>query len=176
MGRTRNALQQLVNNMRLEKKIAIALLALALCMVSACASIRSQPNSNRAVEDEVPTISFCKLLQNPEQFHQKVVRVTAIYENGFEKSYLYDLNCKSQERGGQPVVWVGRDKSFVRNGESEEAKQNRMISGFGRWSVTVVGRFIWARDPERFGHLGCCRYEFDFVRIEKSEKLPDKKP
>ena len=68
------------------------------------------------------------------------------------------------------------DKSFVHNGDSEEAKQNKLISGFGQWSITAVGRFIRAKEPERFGHLGCCKFEFELIRIEKAERLPDKKP
>ena len=152
---------------------SVAVASLAICF-SACTTIRSQTNSNGRVEDEVPTITACKLVANAERFDQKVVRVIGIYDNGFERSYLYDLDCNIGDRGRQPV-WVGRDQSFVVKGESEETKKNRMISGFGRWRVTVVGRFVRAKAPERFGHMGCCQYKFDFMRIEKSEKLPDKK-
>ena len=155
--------------------IVVLLASMLFLMVSACTVIRSQTNSNRLDEGEVPAVTVCQLIQNPERFHQKVVRVTAIYENSFEMSYLHDSNCKTEERGGQPEIWVGFDKLFVRKGESEEAKKNQTISGSGFWSVTAVGRFLRAEGPERFGHLGCCRYEFDFIRIEKSEKLPDKK-
>lgn len=151
----------------------VAITLLAIC-ISACTTIRSQTNSKSGVEDEVPTITACKLVENAERFDQKVVRVIGVYDNGFERSYLYDLECKTGERDRQPV-WVGRDQSFVVKGESEEAKKNRTISGFGRWRVTVVGRFVKAKAPERFGHMGCCQYKFDFMRIEKSEPLPAKK-
>ena len=151
---------------------SIAVASFAIC-ISSCTTIRSQTNSNRRVEDEVPTFTVCKLLENAERFDQKVVRVIGVYDNGFERSYLYDSDCKTAERGGP--VWVGRDQSFVVKGESEEAKKNRMISGFGRWQVTVVGRFVKAKAPQRFGHMGCCQYKFDFIRIEKSEQLPAKK-
>jgi hypothetical protein len=147
--------------------------SLAICF-SACTTIRSQTNSNSRVEDEVPTITACKLVENAERFDQKVVRVIGIYDNGFERSYLYDLDCNIGDRGRQPV-WVGRDKSFVVKGETDEAKMNRTISGFGRWRVTVVGRFVRAKAPGRFGRMGCCQYEFDFMRIEKSEQLPARK-
>lgn len=152
---------------------SIAVASLTIC-ITACTTIRSQTKPNSRVEDEVPTFTVCKLLENAERFDQKVIRVIGIYDNGFERSYLYDLDCKTGERDRQPV-WVGRDQTFVVKGESEEAKKNKMISGFGRWRVTVVGRFAIAKAPQRFGHMGCCQYEFDFMRIEKSEQLPAKK-
>lgn len=138
-----------------------------------CACIASRSNNiTQPDKDEVPTVTACQLLEKPDEFHQKIVRVTGVYENAFEMSHLYDENCKT----GRPGMWVNYDKSFVRTGDSEEAKRNKLISGFGRWSVTAVGRFVRAKDPERFGHLGCCRFQFEFIRIEKAEKLPDRKP
>jgi hypothetical protein len=148
---------------------------LVFCTVSACTVSRSQTNSNQTVPEEMPSVTVCELLQNPERFHQKVVRVTATYENAFEQSFLFDPSCKRPERDGPPEIWVNFDKSFVRKGESEEAKKNAMISGMGFWNVTAVGRFVRGEGPQRFGHLGCCRYQFEFMKIEKSEKLPDKK-
>jgi hypothetical protein len=143
---------------------------LTLSVFCTCVVTRSQADST-SNNGDVPTVTYCELTRTPDRFHERVVRINAIYENGFEKSYLYDPEC----RGGQSEMWVSHDKSFVLKGDSEEAKKNRMISGFGRWSVTVVGKFVRAQAPERFGHLGCCRYQIELVRIEKSEKLPDKK-
>ncbi len=57
------------------------------------------------------------------------------------------------------------------DGDSEEAKNNNHVSGFGKWWITAVGRFRRGEGPQRFGHLGCCKYDFALIRIEKSEKL-----
>jgi hypothetical protein len=132
--------------------------------MSACAVTKSQTNPDVALE-----VSYCKLVDNPDRYHEKLVRVSGVYERGFEKSYLYDPECRSN----QSQMWVSHHKSFVLDGDSEEARKNRTISDFGQWSVTAVGRFVRAKGPVRFGHLGCCRYELGLVRIEESEKLPD---
>lgn len=145
------------------------LMIFVIAMTSGCAVTRSQTKADGGGTDVAATVSFCELVRNADRFHEKVVRVKVIYEKGFEKSYLYDPECRSNTS----QMWVNYHKSFVQDGDSEEARKNRMISGFGRWSVTVVGRFVRAKGPGRFGHLGCCRYEIGLVRIEESEKLPE---
>lgn len=149
--------------------ILLIFLGLALAMMSGCAVTRSQTNAGGRETDVPATVSYCKLVRNADQYHEKMVRVTGVYERGFEKSYLYDPECREV----RPGMWVSQHKSFVLDGDSEEARKNRNVSGFGRWSVTVVGRFVRAKEPARFGHMGCCRYEIGLVRIEKSEKLPE---
>ena len=121
----------------------------------------------------VPKVSYCELIKHPEKFDDKVVEVTATFENGFEKSYLYDTDgCKKGL--SQRETWVGFDTSFVMDGDSEEAKTNSKISGFGVWEITAIGRFKRAKGPQRFGHLACCRYGFDFMKIVSSEKISNR--
>lgn len=139
-------------------------------MLSACVITSSRAEPIDVNLNDTPTVTYCELVKYPDRFHGKMIRVSAIYERGFEKSYLYAPDCAN----GHREMWVGHDKSIVLKGESEEAKRNRMVSGFGRWSVTMVGKFLRATPPERFGHIGCCPYKFDIVRIEKSDELPDK--
>ena len=126
-------------------------------------------------DEPVATVTYCELIKHPKRFHNKVVRVTGIFEHGFEKSSLADEEVCSS---GKPVAgaaqsdtWVSYDKAFVRDGDSDEARSNQEVSGFGRWRLSAVGRFRRAEGPQRFGHLGCCKYEFAFIRIEKFEKL-----
>ena len=149
---------------------------LVLAMTSGCAVTKSQTKADDSGTDVAATVSYCELVRNADRFHEKVVRVKGIYERGFERSYFYDPECKNSRPEmwrNHDKSWVSQHKSFVVEGDSEEARQNRMISGFGRWSVTVVGRFLRAQGPVRFGHMGCCRFEIGLVKIEKSEKLPD---
>jgi hypothetical protein len=127
----------------------------------------------KADDQDVPKVTYCELIKHPEKFDDKVVEVTAIYGNGFEKSYLYDKDlCKKGM--DQPQTWVAYDKSFVMEGDSEEAKTNSAISAFGVWEVTAIGRFKRAREPGRFGHMGCCLYQFNFMKIVHSEKLSNR--
>lgn len=103
-----------------------------------------------------------------------MVRVNAVLEQGFEKASLFDEEGCSKGKpshAAQSDTWVSYDKTFVMDGDSDEAKRNKNVSGFGKWLITAVGRFRRGEGPQRFGHLGCCKYEFALIRIESSEKL-----
>jgi len=136
---------------------------------SACAAQGAKSDDNT-----IPKVTYCELVKHPEKYDDKVIEVTAIYGNGFEKSYLYDKDLCNNHDPSRPQTWVAYDKSFVMEGDSEEAKTNSKISGFGVWEITAIGRFKRAKEPGRFGHLGCCLYQFNFMRIVRSEKLSDR--
>ena len=141
------------------------LIAVTTC---ACAAQEAKTNDNT-----IPKVTYCELIKHPEKFDDKVIEVTAVYGNGFEQSYLYDKDLCNQGMS-QAQTWVAYDKSFVMEGDSEEAKTNSKISGFGVWEVTAIGRFKRAKEPGRFGHLGCCVYQFSFMKILRSEKISDR--
>ena len=152
----------------------VVLVAICDCTVKG-----SKGTENNAEDDVVATVTYCELLKHPERFDNKVVRVNAVFEQGFEKSSLSDKEGCSKGKptsgSAQSETWVNYDKSFVMEGDSDEAKANRNVYGFGKWLITAVGRFRRAEGPQRFGHLGCCRYEFALIKIENSEKLPTPK-
>lgn len=153
----------------------ITLAGVALLAICGCAIKGSQGPANNT-DGSVTTVTFCELMKHPERFHNKVVRVVdAVFEQEFEQMSLGDrgiCNKNNPMDDAQFGTWVSYDKSFVMDGDSDEAKNNQKVSGFGRWLITAVGRFRRGEGPQRFGHLGCCRYDFALIRIEKSEKLP----
>ena len=133
-----------------------------------------QGSQGTTADDPVATVTYCELMKNPKQYHDKVVRVNAKFGRDFEQSTLFDdENCwkGKPDHASLSATWVSYYKTFIIDGDSEEAKNNREVSGFGVWSITAVGKFRRAEDPHRFGHLGCCKYDFALIRIEKSEKL-----
>jgi hypothetical protein len=144
--------------------ILLALIAVATC---ACAA-----QGAKGDDKSIPKVTYCELIKHPEKYDDKVIEVTAIYGNGFEKSYLYDKDLCNKGID-QPQTWAAYDKSFIREGDSEEAKTNSAISGFGVWEVTAIGRFKRAKEG-RYGHLGCCLFEFDFMKILRSKKVSDR--
>lgn len=148
------------------------------------------PNTNLETEptdlSKVPTVSYCELIKNPSKYDHKVVRVQAIYFNAFERSYLYDETCETNKSPTAPEkvpaeTWAEWDKSFVSKGDSEEAKLNRGLMGFGRKDVTLIGKFNSTNEqgevigPNRFGHLNCCPYQFSIMRLEKLNTPPKEK-
>lgn len=127
---------------------------------------------------EIPTLTYCDLIKDASTYDKKIVRLRAIYFNEFERTYLYDSHCEKVEQPESPEkipaeTWAEWDKSFVTEGDSDEAKMNREIKGFGRKDVTVIGRFYSTDEqndpnaPNRFGHMNCCRFQFRIMRVEK---------
>jgi hypothetical protein len=150
--------------------ISIALAVNILLAVPACTDRKMSELGGAA---DFPTVTYCDLTSKPEYYDQKVVRVRAIFDNSFEKSYLYDLVCKVGEppKTAEPTpaeTWVDFDPSFNLKSESEEAKKNRSIFGFGRVDITAIGRFQTSHGPVRFGHLGSCQHQLVIIRIEKA--------
>jgi hypothetical protein len=127
-----------------------------------------------AADDPVATVTYCELMKDPKRYHDKVVRVNALFGRDFEQSSLFseeDCSKGKPDYASQSATWVSYYKTYVIDGDSEEAKNNRNVSGFGTWSITAVGKFRRAEGDQRFGHLLCCKYDFALIRIEKSEKL-----
>jgi hypothetical protein len=125
---------------------------------------------------KIPTVTYCDLVSQPARYDRKIVRVRAVYYTTFEKMYLFDNRC---ETGAPPEApekvpaetWAEWDKLFVSKGDSDEAKLNRGLNGFGRKDATLIGRFNStsgeADAPNRFGHMNCCRFQFQILRVEK---------
>lgn len=156
----------------IQTSVFVSLAGVMLAVICGCAVQGSQGTANQNGDEPVATVTYCQLLKDPKRFHNKVVRVNAVFERGFEKSSLFDEEgCSKGKQAGQSDTWVSHDKSFVIDGDSEEAKNNNSVSGFGKWWITAVGRFRRGEGPQRFGHLACCKYDFALIRIEKSEKL-----
>ena len=133
-----------------------------------------QGSQSTGADDPVATVTYCELMKNPKRYHDKVVRVNALYGRDFEQSSLFseeDCSKGKPDHASLSATWVSYYKTFIDDGDSEEAQNNRKVSGFGTWSITAVGKFRRAEGDQRFGHLLCCKYEFALIRIEKSEKL-----
>ena len=148
--------------------------AVAGVMLAAIYGCTVQGSQDTTTDDPLATVTYCELMKNPKRYHDKVVRVNAVFGRDFEQSSLSaeeDCSKGKQDPASQSATWVSYYKTYVIDGDSEEAKNNRNVSGFGTWRITAVGKFRRAEGDQRFGHLGCCKYDFALIRIEKSEKL-----
>lgn len=157
--------------LKIRASVFVSLAGMTLVAVFGCAVRGSQ---GPTADDQIPTVTYCELMKNPKRYHDKVVRVRALFTRRFEVSALHDEeDCTKgkPDNASLSSTWVGYDKSFLMEGDSDEAKNNQEISGFGRWWIQAVGRFRRAEGDQRFGHLMCCKYSFTLMKIEKSEKL-----
>lgn len=134
---------------------------------------------------KIPTATYCELVRNAGAYNRKIVRLRAIYFTAFEKTYLYDSRCEKNTAPEAPEnvpaeMWAEWDKTLITEGDSDEAKMNRRLKGFGRKDVTVVGRFYSTNEennadaPNLFGHLNCCRFQFRIMRVENVINLDSK--
>lgn len=133
---------------------------------------------------KIQTVTYCELLDRGSDYDHRVVRLRAIYFNEFERSYLYDSNCKMDSPPFAPdnvpaEMWTQWDTSFVLKGDSAEASLNRQINGFGRKDVTLIGRFYKSKgenDPSEtnlFGHRGCCQFQFLIMHVEEVHSVKE---
>ena len=84
--------------------LLISLAGMALAAICGFGVTASQTG-----DDPVATVTYCELLKHPKRFHNKVVRVTAVFERDFEQSYLFDEEGGC--RGGAPLCVYGSGRS-----------------------------------------------------------------
>ncbi|HYU97286.1 MAG TPA: hypothetical protein VE977_00535 [Pyrinomonadaceae bacterium] len=117
--------------------------------------------SPTAVQEDIPTVDFCELVQHPETYFDKTIRITAAYEIGDEGSNLNNVRCvRSHDDSigagfvridGEQIKAVNRGIEKIMSGKAGEQPR-----------VTVVGRL---RNSSRHD-FAWYRYRFDIVRFE----------
>ena len=115
---------------------------------------------------EYPTVSYCELMRSPEQYRGKVIRVSAIYQYGFEWSELFCHECLSEAK-----TWVDLDESFVSSTKRNLRKKIGPHGVKGRTvTVTMVGRFDVGGG---YGHMGAYRFRLMVDRLEDAKVIVD---
>ena len=130
-------------------------------------SISNEPRAAPQVKEKViSNVSFCQLLQSPEKFEQKPVRLKAIFRRGFEKSEFYSLNCPMDKR-----VWVdgGTNTKCANAGKFDATNFKGDEQTVG---VVVVGKLTGTKG--NYGHLGAGDYLFHIDCVERYEVLDHK--
>jgi hypothetical protein len=124
-----------------------------------------------AVVEKAPTVDFCELVGNPQQYNNKVVRTEAVFSTNKENVVLYSLECDHPHKN----VWVEFDASYVYTDESVLKKLEQVLCPRTQCSVSqalvrVVGRFEGPRE-HGYGHLDGYRFKFSIMRLEQAEAL-----
>ena len=133
----------------------------ALCLLLAGGGAARQ-KSGRSAAAGVPTVAFCDLVNNPELYDGKVVRVRAFYRVGFEWSQMYCAECVD----GETSTWVEFEDEMCRG--SKEPKDDRTSS------VVFVGKFYGS--GRGYGHLNAYRFRFVVSCVEKSKTVLKSSP
>lgn len=144
----------------------LLLASLLTCTSSAGGHFRPAANQGGAANgpsDEIPTISFCKMLSRPQLYFDKPVRLAATYRSGYETAYLIDDQCALSHR---VKIGIGFNSASQRERDVIRKDVDKIMSGIygnGRARVLVVGLLRNLRDRVGFGGY---RYRFDIMRFE----------
>jgi hypothetical protein len=172
--------------MRIRKNL-IATLILLMLLLS-----MEPAHSFQKTKEEVPTVSYCDLIHNPEKYDKKTIRLKALYIRGFEVSALEDPECKSDKS-----IWVEFDSASRQCTKAEiqkaydkvfyppRKKKKGMIEmpGPERAELRVVGQFNGPKpgipigsEGKRiltgYGHLNGFNYQFIIHCIEGVKPVP----
>lgn len=108
---------------------------------------------------EVVNVNFCDLLKNPDEYQDKLVRITAIYRYGFEWQHLYCPNCEV------------KTKTWVEYGEDFDEKSHKKLKKFpndnATIKVTLVGKLLFNGN---FGDGGY-KNQFLIAKIENAKLI-----
>ncbi|HEY0461828.1 MAG TPA: hypothetical protein VGC97_22035 [Pyrinomonadaceae bacterium] len=134
---------------------------------------------------DVPTVSYCGLIENAEKYDQQFVRVTATYFSAFEGSLLFDDSCEN--RG---VSWAHFVSAYEKNTNSFLLKRFRQLTKGSIQSkprevlLSVVAKFDGKRKISTlkvkdrtftfsvgFGHDDAFDYQLTVLKIEEVRKL-----
>jgi hypothetical protein len=134
--------------------------------------------------DKAPLVTYCELTRNPEMYHEKIVRLRAVYTSGFELSYLYDKVCSKDappqlpKTGISSETWVWFDNLYKSNTKAEVLSSFESLktpSGQDT-DIIAVGRFYGPRQHGGYGHMSYASFAFVIMRLEQAiEAQPKEK-
>jgi hypothetical protein len=116
--------------------------------------------------DDIPTVDYCELINHPEKYDQKTVRVRAIYRYGYEWSEIYCPDCFDRNRR----TWVESDNLTETCPKTKAIKQLRDSGYKGRTvRVVMVGKFHGSGGG--YGHLNGYRFQLDVSCVEEAKTI-----
>lgn len=127
------------------------------------AGTSAQALSSTAIIDT----TFCELVERPEKYDGKIVRVKAIYRSSFELSEVYCPECYDSRKR----VWAEFTEMSDRCLKSKETKRLKKGSTL---LVVFVGEFQAAES--NYGHSNAYRFQLDVKCIGSSKILSKSKP
>ncbi len=122
---------------------------------------------------KVQNVEYCELMQNPENYVGKPIRLEAIFKNLVSLESILYVECKPE----LPAVSVGlADDNF--DILSPEVLSKLDIKKIDGARVTVIGRFLESRKPNSKSNQedsGRNKYLFEIHAFEKAKSVSEKK-
>jgi len=122
------------------------------------------PNADLSTSTTLPILAYCELVNNPDRYSGKVVRIRATLGGFIHGILFYEENCP-----GQTAVAIPQSNDEVRRALTEAAGSEYF--GHVPLNLIVVGKFekvtpsnesdlIWHTSP----------LHFEIMRVEKASK------
>jgi len=122
---------------------------------------------------EVQNVEYCELMQKPEDYIGKLIRVEAVYKSlATLESILYS-ECEPKVSAVSVALAAGKFNIL-----SEESLSKLNVKTINNAKIIVVGKFFGPRKPNskfNYGHYGWSKYKFEIHSLEKAESMPEKK-
>ena len=140
------------------KRLFISILFPLSCLMTIDGKkVAPQPSMTK----QIPNVSYCEMLEHPEIYEGRLIRVRGSYRSGFEISALYGRECQDAKDSAWLELEVP-DKLCTGSKKIETSGCAGKIT-----NVLVVGRFYGAEG--HYGHLRAYRYKFVVHCVEESE-------
>lgn len=136
-------------------------------------TISAQETENQSAD--IKTVDYCELRKNPDLYNGKTIRVSGIYDRGFEVSAFYNKACFENPYFSRHETWLW---FFSRKKDCSDKKTAEIYETFlsGRagneLEVTLVGMFNGSKEGGGFGHLGGYKFQLNVSCLEKAKLLP----
>jgi hypothetical protein len=151
----------------IDKILTLCLLVISFPFVQLIGNDEVRIKSGDTNDDKVLTVSYCDLVDKPELYDGKIIRVQASYFTNYEGDFLYDLNCNEFNKYTNPVFSCSNENDCDKLRKAiEKSKSCNVI--ICRANLVITGRF---KGPGSYGKLfpqePGFRYEIKISKIEK---------
>jgi hypothetical protein len=132
-------------------------LSLLLCSSALCQFREVKSDSADLIDAR--TVAYCDILNNPEAFKNKLVRVRALYETDFELSAISAPSCSTSI----PTTWV----EFEKDWEHRTRWRVRHAINGQQWCVQMDVVFVGIfKTDGHYGHMDMYPFLFDVYKVE----------
>jgi hypothetical protein len=142
-----------------KRSVITSLIGLLLLLCSSALCQLREVKSDSADLTDAKTVAYCDILNNSEAFKNKLVRVRALYETGFELSAITAPSCSTLI----PMTWVEYEKEW----EHRTRWRIRHVINGQQWGVQLDVVFIGIfRTGGHYGHEDMYPFLFDVYKVE----------
>lgn len=114
---------------------------------------------------DLPVPAFCELVNNPEKYDGKIVRLSAKMFIGTENSWFSDSSCGADNAA---IISSKNEEVWKAIEKAREGKKNELWAL--KLNLIVVGKF------ENMPYKYCCTlapFQFEILKVEKASKVVD---